>query len=386
MSDLGSIVRRRPLPSSANGSTPSISNVGEPCMRHRAASSSSEITWCDIETPARPPRTVASRSSRTGAFGQPGTARTVRCIHPAPVAWLPGQVPVEPLQRRPDHRALMPAARHDLPANRLGGTAQRLAHHRGLMVPCLPPQKMDTADADAYLGMAAVPTGSRILDVGCGDGGLVHRLAELGFNVAGVDPAAPSHQRLVPVRVGDAQLLGKFDAVAAVMALHHADLDAVVRALANLLRPRGSVFIYEFSWDAYDGRAAAWLAKHDLSPTDNSVAGWRREHSELHTTATIKTPTAGSGEGYPHFRPHTGCRKPNLAHPGLDGQRLHVWAVSAGRRLFLGARLRVYDQGADLRVLIVSRRNGSAASDRTRPGFGCLEGKLLLAERTKAGG
>ena len=184
----------------------------------------------------------------------------------------------------------------------------------------------------------------------------------------------------------DAQLLGKFDAVAAVMALHHADLDAVVRALANLLRPRGSVFIYEFSWDAYDGRAAAWLAKHDLSPADNSVAGWRREHSELHTTATIKTPTAGSGEGYPHFHPHPGCRKPNPADPGLDGQRLHVWAVSAGRRLFLGARLRVYDRGADLRVLIVSRRSGSAASGRTRPGFGCLEGGLLLAERTKAGG
>src|ERR1700730_11794813 len=90
---------------------------------------------------------------------------------------------------------------------------------------------------------------------------------------------APSHQRLVPVRVEDAQLLGEFDAVAAVMALHHADLEAVVRALANLLRPRGSVFIYEFSWDAYDARAAAWLAKHDLSQADNSVTGWRREHS-----------------------------------------------------------------------------------------------------------
>ena len=81
--------------------------------------------------------------------------QTVRCIHPAPVAWLPGQVPVEPLQRRPDHRALMPAACHDLPANRLSGTAQRLPHHRGLMVPGPPPQKMDTADADAYLGMVA---------------------------------------------------------------------------------------------------------------------------------------------------------------------------------------------------------------------------------------
>ena len=75
-----------------------------------------------------------------------------------------------------------------------------------------------------------------------------------------------------------------FDAGAAVMALHHAYLDAVVMALANLLRPRGLVFIYEFSWDAYDGRAAAWLAKHDLSPADKSVAGWQREHSPTRPT------------------------------------------------------------------------------------------------------
>ena len=35
-------------------------------------------------------------------------------------------------------------------------------------------------DFDAVLA-AAVPAGSRILDVGCGDGGLVDCLAELGF-------------------------------------------------------------------------------------------------------------------------------------------------------------------------------------------------------------
>jgi catechol 2,3-dioxygenase-like lactoylglutathione lyase family enzyme len=86
-----------------------------------------------------------------GTNGQSGTG----VARAAPVLWLPGQVPVKPPQRRPDHRALMPAPRHDLPANPLGGTAQRLAHRRGLLVPGPATQKVNTADADADLGMIA---------------------------------------------------------------------------------------------------------------------------------------------------------------------------------------------------------------------------------------
>jgi 2-polyprenyl-3-methyl-5-hydroxy-6-metoxy-1,4-benzoquinol methylase len=132
-------------------------------------------------------------------------------------------------------------------------------------------------DFDAVLG-AAVPADSRILDVGCGDGGLVDRLAELGFDAFGADPAAPPHPRLVQQRVEHAQQLGQFDAVTTVMSLHHTELENVVPALANHLRPGGSFFMYELSWDAYDDRAAAWLATYDQSTTDNSVPGWRREH------------------------------------------------------------------------------------------------------------
>jgi SAM-dependent methyltransferase len=135
---------------------------------------------------------------------------------------------------------------------------------------------------------ALQPAGSRVLDVGCGDGGLVRRLGQLGFDAFGVDPAAPAHPRLVRESVEQVTGLSKFDAVVAVMALHHAELDAVTSAIAGLLRPRGRLFVCDFDWSAYDDRAAAWLAARDLSGADNSLAGWRREHNGLHRGMRIK--------------------------------------------------------------------------------------------------
>lgn len=142
-------------------------------------------------------------------------------------------------------------------------------------------------DFDAVIA-AALPPRSRVLDLGCGDGGLVDRLGELGFDAAGVDPAAPAHPRLTRTTVERAGRLGPFDAVTAVMALHHAELDVVTPALTRLLRPRGRLFVYDFDWNAYDHRAAGWLAEHDRSDADNSVTGWRHEHGSLHTGPAIK--------------------------------------------------------------------------------------------------
>jgi len=142
-------------------------------------------------------------------------------------------------------------------------------------------------DFDAAVA-AGLPAGSRVLDVGCGDGGLVTRLGELGFDALGVDPAAPAHPRLIRGPVEHVRGIGGFDAAVAVMALHHGRLNAITSALSRLLRPHGRLFVYDFDWNAYDGRAADWLAEHDSSDADNSVAGWQREHGDLHTGATVK--------------------------------------------------------------------------------------------------
>jgi SAM-dependent methyltransferase len=161
-------------------------------------------------------------------------------------------------------------------------------------------------DFDAAVA-AALPAGSRVLDVGCGDGGLVDRLGDLGLEAFGADPAAPAHPRLIREPAEHVRGVGTFDAVIAVMVLHHAELDALTSALARLLRPDGRLFVYDFDWDAYDGRLAEWLARHDSSDADNSVAGWRREHGGLHTGATIKEAL------YARFEPLLTARRPVLA-------------------------------------------------------------------------
>lgn len=140
---------------------------------------------------------------------------------------------------------------------------------------------------DAIIVDALAP-GSRVIDVGCGDGGLVERLVGRGLVAVGVDPRAPARARLITRRVEELGAVEPFDAACAVMSLHHADLQNVPPAIARLLGARGRLFVNELAWETYDERAAAWLDANDRSDSDNSVAGWRLEHADLHTGAAVR--------------------------------------------------------------------------------------------------
>ncbi len=94
--------------------------------------------------------------------------------------------------------------------------------------------------------LAPVP-GERILDVGCGDGPLTQKLADLGCLVVGIDASAAqveAARRLgLDARVGDAQRLsfdGEFDAVFSNATLHWMrDPDAAIDGAWRALKPGG---------------------------------------------------------------------------------------------------------------------------------------------------
>ena len=100
--------------------------------------------------------------------------------------------------------------------------------------------------------------GTKILDVGCGAGGLAKTLAAEGARVTGIDPnptAVRDARNLVPAASFEqtsAEALpfedGAFDAVLVVNALHHVPLGAMDRSLAEaarVIRPGGLLIVME---------------------------------------------------------------------------------------------------------------------------------------------
>jgi hypothetical protein len=84
--------------------------------------------------------------------------------------------------------------------------------------------------------------------------------------------------------------------------------------------------VYDFDWDAYDDRAGDWLADHDSSDADNSVAGWQREHGGLHTGATINEALDTC------FKPLLKVRRPYLSRPDAGTARSGGDGAFADRR------------------------------------------------------
>jgi len=104
--------------------------------------------------------------------------------------------------------------------------------------------------------LSQLPAGSeRALDVGCGEGTLVRRLANHVSHVTGIDslPEIVERARELSADLPNVELVtgnvmtypfdGRFDFVSSVASLHHLEFDAGLERLKSLLRPGGVLTI-----------------------------------------------------------------------------------------------------------------------------------------------
>ena len=129
-----------------------------------------------------------------------------------------------------------------------------------------------------YAAELGLPAGSRVLDLGSGEGAFSIGLAErFGFNVLGVDRvpghierstealAASTVGAQVRFELGTAEALPLADASIDMvwcrdMLVHVADLEQVYRECRRVLRPGGKMLVYNmFATDRLEPREAAWL-------------------------------------------------------------------------------------------------------------------------------
>ncbi|MDQ4029886.1 MAG: class I SAM-dependent methyltransferase [Actinomycetota bacterium] len=136
---------------------------------------------------------------------------------------------------------------------------------------------------------------ARILEIGCGEGELARALADAGWDVLAIDPAAPDGPIFRRLKLEDVDEPESFDAVVAARSLHHVtDLEAGLDRVRDLLRPRGVLVLDEFAWDRLDRATADWFHGQQRAlmaagrlpeapaTIDDCCREWQAEHVGLH--------------------------------------------------------------------------------------------------------
>jgi SAM-dependent methyltransferase len=139
-----------------------------------------------------------------------------------------------------------------------------------------------------------IPSGARVLDIGCGDGGLFRRLKHRIREGIGIEPTLAASRRegpywLMAGEFPDRRLEAEapFDAITMLAVLEHFPdeaLDAVSRSCASLLKPGGRLVItvpspqvdvllhWLVRWRLLDGMAAHQHHGYDVRQTPTLFA------------------------------------------------------------------------------------------------------------------
>ncbi|GAB3387651.1 class I SAM-dependent methyltransferase [Amycolatopsis echigonensis] len=162
--------------------------------------------------------------------------------------------------------------------------------------------------------LRAVPAGcATALDVGCGDGLLVRKLAEAVPDVTGIDKS-PEMVAQARSLSGDTFVegdflsadLGTYDFICSVATIHHLDFEAALARMRDLLHPGGVLVVVGLARDA-------------------SVTDWAATIAAAPVVRIVKTVRRARGpEGMPAMQPRMNYRE----------------VRTAARRLLPGARYR----------------------------------------------
>lgn len=128
------------------------------------------------------------------------------------------------------------------------------------------PSDLQYEETAAYVGRFAPRARARILDVGCGSGGLAAALGAAGHHVTPIDASAEAVEEArangIDARQADLAgfLGGPFDVVLFSFSLHHiTPLDQALEKARALLAPAGRVIVEEFAIERVDAATAAWF-------------------------------------------------------------------------------------------------------------------------------
>ena len=187
---------------------------------------------------------------------------------------------------------------------------------------------------------------ARLLEIGCGGGELTTALAVAGYEILGIDPAAPTGELFRRLTLEDLDEPGPYDGVLAAFSLHHIrDLDAALGKIVSLLAPSGLLVVDEFAWDLLDDPTLDWLhgqrsalaaaGRGEAPGSIEELRGeWDGEHLGLHGEQALRSGLAA------RFAEVAFVRTPFLHRllAGVSSEVLEQALVDAGAINALGFR------------------------------------------------